>query len=314
METPPNYVTVAGFRRSPSKDFHLRLDARINRRDGRVDTQIFSAWIEQPRSSMCTRAITAEGRPWKVNVSLAAVGWQSELDARISAPSVSIALCRRRRRRRSLVSQSAIGARAVGFVRFGDCRSVTSIAIATRRTRVRANLSKCRRVSRNCKFFVRKFCPALYSLFPFAPRGDRIEEFDRSFVASNRDTDRLSYRSPTRDEKRRRCRSLCGIIANITRSSRAADIMKSKTSENFIASESNGVKRDQQLKQKQLKSGKRLFSHRIKTAQSETITLENDAELYLTVRKTACSGCLESSRFAFAILRLYRAAVFFRSD
>ena len=103
-----------------------------------------------------------------------------------------------------------------------------------------------------------------YFLFP--PRGDRIEEFDRSFVASNRDTDRLSYRSPTRDEKRRRCRSPCGIIANITRSSRAADIMKSKTSENFIASESNGVKREQQSKQKQLKSGKRLFSHRIKTA------------------------------------------------
>lgn len=103
METPPNYVTVAGFRRSPSKDFHLRLDARINRRDGRVDTQIFSAWIEQPRSSMCTRAITAEERPWKVNVSLAAVGWQSELDARISAPSVPIALCRRRRRSRQSV-------------------------------------------------------------------------------------------------------------------------------------------------------------------------------------------------------------------
>lgn len=98
METPANYITVAEFRRSPSKDFHLRLDARINRWDRRVDTQVFSAWIEEPRSSMCTRAITAEGRPWKVNVSVAAVGWQSELDARISAPPVSIALRRSRSR------------------------------------------------------------------------------------------------------------------------------------------------------------------------------------------------------------------------
>lgn len=32
--------------------------------------------------------------------------------------------------------------------------------------------------------------------------------------------------------------------------------MKSKTSQDFIASESNGVKRDQELKQKQLKKGK----------------------------------------------------------
>lgn len=32
--------------------------------------------------------------------------------------------------------------------------------------------------------------------------------------------------------------------------------MKSKTSESFIASESNGVKRDQELKQKTVKKGK----------------------------------------------------------
>ena len=39
--------------------------------------------------------------------------------------------------------------------------------------------------------------------------------------------------------------------------------MKSKTSESFIASESNGVKRDQQLRQKQLKRGKECFLRRV---------------------------------------------------
>lgn len=42
--------------------------------------------------------------------------------------------------------------------------------------------------------------------------------------------------------------------------------MKSKTSESFIASESNGVKRDQELKQKQLKRGKECFLRRVELA------------------------------------------------
>lgn len=64
-------------------------------------------------------------------------------------------------------------------------------------------------------------------------------------------------------ETKKRCSSRCGVTASVTQSSRPTGIMKSKTSENFIASESNGVKRDQELKQKQLKRGKEFFSSRV---------------------------------------------------
>lgn len=64
-------------------------------------------------------------------------------------------------------------------------------------------------------------------------------------------------------ETKKRCSSRCGVTASVTQSSRPTGIMKSKTSENFIASESNGVKRDQELKQKQLKRGKEFFSSKL---------------------------------------------------
>lgn len=91
---------------------------------------------------------------------------------------------------------------------------------------------------------------------------DRIEELDKLFVARNR-TRRLIILSRIKEKESRRGRCSPLYCERVTQSSWPG-IMKSKTSENFIASESNGVKRDQQLRQKQLKRGKECFLHWVK--------------------------------------------------
>ncbi|XP_033189392.1 actin-binding LIM protein 3 isoform X9 [Bombus vosnesenskii] len=64
--------------------------------------------------------------------------------------------------------------------------------------------------------------------------------------------------------------------------------MKSKTSENFIASESNGVKRDQQLKQKQLKSGKTFCQSCKKKCSGEVLRVQDK---YFHIGCFKCAQC-----------------------
>ncbi|XP_050585228.1 actin-binding LIM protein 2 isoform X5 [Bombus affinis] len=64
--------------------------------------------------------------------------------------------------------------------------------------------------------------------------------------------------------------------------------MKSKTSENFIASESNGVKREQQLKQKQLKSGKTFCQSCKKKCSGEVLRVQDK---YFHIGCFKCAQC-----------------------
>ncbi|XP_071860743.1 actin binding LIM protein Uncoordinated 115a isoform X3 [Bombus fervidus] len=64
--------------------------------------------------------------------------------------------------------------------------------------------------------------------------------------------------------------------------------MKSKTSENFIASESNGVKKDQQLKQKQLKSGKTFCQSCKKKCSGEVLRVQDK---YFHIGCFKCAQC-----------------------
>ncbi|XP_061943415.1 actin-binding LIM protein 2 isoform X15 [Apis cerana] len=64
--------------------------------------------------------------------------------------------------------------------------------------------------------------------------------------------------------------------------------MKSKTSENFIASESNGVKRDQELKQKQLKRGKTFCQSCKKKCSGEVLRVQDK---YFHIGCFKCAQC-----------------------
>ncbi|XP_017754183.1 PREDICTED: actin-binding LIM protein 2 isoform X4 [Eufriesea mexicana] len=64
--------------------------------------------------------------------------------------------------------------------------------------------------------------------------------------------------------------------------------MKSKTSENFIASESNGVKRDQELKQKQLKKGKTFCQSCKKKCSGEVLRVQDK---YFHIGCFKCAQC-----------------------
>ncbi|XP_012171073.1 actin-binding LIM protein 2 isoform X1 [Bombus terrestris] len=64
--------------------------------------------------------------------------------------------------------------------------------------------------------------------------------------------------------------------------------MKSKTSENFIASESNGVKREQQSKQKQLKSGKTFCQSCKKKCSGEVLRVQDK---YFHIGCFKCAQC-----------------------
>lgn len=105
----------------------------------------------------------------------------------------------------------------------------------------------------------------------------------------NRDTYRLSYRGLYgKRERKKRCSSRCGVTASVTQSSRPTGIMKSKTSENFIASESNGVKRDQELKQKQLKRGKTFCQSCKKKCSGEVLRVQDK---YFHIGCFKCAQC-----------------------
>ncbi|XP_076636002.1 actin binding LIM protein Uncoordinated 115a isoform X1 [Colletes latitarsis] len=67
--------------------------------------------------------------------------------------------------------------------------------------------------------------------------------------------------------------------------------MKSKTSENFIASESNGVKRDQELKQKQLKKGKTFCQSCKKKCSGEVLRVQDK---YFHIGCFKCAQCSSS--------------------
>ena len=64
--------------------------------------------------------------------------------------------------------------------------------------------------------------------------------------------------------------------------------MKSKTSQDFIASESNGVRRDQEVKQKQLKKGK---------------SFENAIEKIITLLSRDVEGVWWIGGFVFGLFR-----------
>ncbi|XP_076244653.1 actin binding LIM protein Uncoordinated 115a isoform X7 [Calliopsis andreniformis] len=64
--------------------------------------------------------------------------------------------------------------------------------------------------------------------------------------------------------------------------------MKSKTSENLIASESNGVKRDQELKQKQLKKGKTFCQSCKKKCSGEVLRVQDK---YFHIGCFKCAQC-----------------------
>ncbi|KAK9308196.1 hypothetical protein QLX08_001677 [Tetragonisca angustula] len=64
--------------------------------------------------------------------------------------------------------------------------------------------------------------------------------------------------------------------------------MKSKTSESFIASESNGVKRDQQLRQKQLKRGKTFCQSCKKKCSGEVLRVQDK---YFHIGCFKCAQC-----------------------